>query len=387
MLRLKLKLCLNCIKKEVEKENWYILKNIDELDSPALVVFPERVKHNIRLAISMTGKPERLRPHVKTTKSKEVAELMMEAGINKFKCATIAEAEMLAQCDAADVLLAYQPIGPKLDRFASLVQKYPATQFSCLTDNKAAADEQSAEFAARHFSLSVYLDINTGMDRTGIPPGEDAIGLYRHCSSLKGIVIAGLHVYDGHLRDQDILLRKEKCNAAFRAVEEMKEKLILQGFKAPAIIAGGSPTFPVHAAREDVECSPGTFVYWDKGYSDQCPEQQFLPAAVLVTRVISLPAPKRLCLDLGHKSVAAENEINKRIFFLNGPGLKPISQSEEHLVVETTGDHSYKTGDVLYGLPYHICPTVALYESVQTVEEGKITGQWKNVARNRVLTI
>jgi len=81
----------------VEKENWYLLKNIDELDSPALVVFPDRVKHNIRLAIDMIGDVSRLRPHIKTNKSPDVAQFMIKEGITKFKCATIAEAEMLAQ--------------------------------------------------------------------------------------------------------------------------------------------------------------------------------------------------------------------------------------------------------------------------------------------------
>ncbi|HEY6505858.1 MAG TPA: alanine racemase, partial [Chitinophagaceae bacterium] len=121
-----------------ENENWYSISNIDELDSPALVVFPKRVKHNIQLAISMVGDVKKLRPHVKTHKSGAVAQLMMQAGISRFKCATIAEAEMLAQCKAKDVLLAYQPLGPKLRRFVSLIQKYPATKFSCLTDNAAA---------------------------------------------------------------------------------------------------------------------------------------------------------------------------------------------------------------------------------------------------------
>lgn len=370
----------------MEKENWYIIKNIDELDSPSLVVFPERVKYNIGLAISMVGDVKRLRPHVKTNKAKEVSELMMEAGINKFKCATIAEAEMLAQCDAADVLLAYQPLGPKLKRFISLIEKYPATQFSCLTDNRTAATDQSIAFAANHLSLSVYIDLNVGMNRTGILPAE-AFDLFKYCSTLKGLTVAGMHVYDGHLRDVDLELRKQKCDEAYTDVENLKELFEKNSGKTITIIAGGSPTFPIHAERQNVECSPGTFVYWDKGYSDQCPEQKFLPAAVLVSRVISLPNSNRICLDLGHKSVAAENEITKRVFFLNAPGLIAISQSEEHLVVETRQGHSYKPGDVLYGLPFHICPTVALYESVHTVEDGVITGEWRNVARDRSITI
>ena len=363
-------------------ESWYEIKNINELDSPALVVFPERVKHNIQLAIDMIGDVDRLRPHIKTNKSPEVAKLMLNAGITKFKCATIAEAEMLAQCNAPDVLLAYQPLGPKLNRFVSLVKKYPATKFSCLTDNISAANEQASVFNSDHLIVPVFIDLNVGMNRTGISPGEKAIELAKHCSILKGVSLTGLHAYDGHIRDVDFEMKKQKCDEAFASVQNLNEKL-----KLPTIVMGGSPAFSVHCKRKDIECSPGTFVYWDKGYADLCPEQKFLPAIVLVTRIISLPSPNKICTDLGHKSVAPENEITRRVFFLNAEGLKPVGQSEEHLVLETSDDHSFQVGDIFYGLPYHVCPTVALYERVFTVEDNKVVGEWKNVARDRKLSL
>ncbi|HEX6847263.1 MAG TPA: D-TA family PLP-dependent enzyme [Chitinophagaceae bacterium] len=363
-------------------ESWYEISNIEELDSPALVVFPERVKHNIQLAIDMIGDVARLRPHIKTNKSAEVATLMLNVGITKFKCATIAEAEMLAQCRAPDVLLAYQPLGPKLNRFISLVKKYPGTKFSCLTDNISAANEQASVFNAAQLTIPVFMDLNVGMNRTGILPDEKAIELARHCSTLKGIILKGLHAYDGHIRDVVFETKKQKCDEAFATVQRLNEQL-----KLPTIIMGGSPAFSVHCKRKDIECSPGTFVYWDKGYIDLCPEQKFLPAIVLVTRIISLPSANKICTDLGHKSVAAENEINRRIFFLNTDGLKPVGQSEEHLVLETKKDHSYKVGDIFYGLPYHVCPTVALYERVYTIDGGKVTGEWKNLARDRKITV
>lgn len=363
-------------------ESWYEIKNINELDSPALVVFPERVEHNIQLAIDMIGDVDRLRPHIKTNKSPDVAKLMLDAGITKFKCATIAEAEMLAQCNAPDVLLAYQPLGPKLNRFVSLIKKYPSTKFSCLTDNIAAADEQASVFDSDHLTVRVFIDLNVGMNRTGISTDEKAIDLAKHCSTLKGITLAGLHAYDGHIRDVDFEIKKQKCDEAFEAVQNLNEKL-----KLPTIVMGGSPAFSVHCKRKDIECSPGTFVYWDKGYIDLCPEQKFLPAIVLVTRIISLPSPNKICTDLGHKSVAAENEITRRIFFLNAERLKPVGQSEEHLVLETSDDHSFRVGDIFYGLPYHVCPTVALYERVYTIENGSVTGEWKNVARDRKISL
>src|ERR1700741_2903594 len=120
-------------------QNWYIIRDIEKLDTPALVVYPNRVKENINILKGMIDDVSRLRPHVKTHKCKDVALLMLEAGINKFKCATIAEAELIGMSKAPDVLLAYQPIGPKLDRFIKLIQTYSETQYSCLVDNSAAA--------------------------------------------------------------------------------------------------------------------------------------------------------------------------------------------------------------------------------------------------------
>src|SRR5689334_17117955 len=103
--------------------NWYEIKNVNELDSPALTIFPARVKQNIQTAIQLVGDVNRLRPHIKTHKSPDVCKLMIDAGITKFKCATIAEAEMLGQCSAKDVVLAYQPLGPKLKRFIDVIKK------------------------------------------------------------------------------------------------------------------------------------------------------------------------------------------------------------------------------------------------------------------------
>jgi len=280
--------------------DWYIIKDVDKLDTPALVVYPARVKQNIAKAIGVVDNIDRLRPHVKTHKSKDVTLLMLEAGISKFKCATIAEAEMLAMCKAPDVLLAYQPIGPKLDRFVQLILSYPDTKFSCLIDNTVAASEISEAAIQNKIKVSVYIDLNVGQDRTGIKP-ENALKLYTDCAALTGINIIGLHAYDGHIHDADFETRTKQCNAGFEPVEKLKIDLLEKGYPEPIIIAGGSPTFPIHAKRKNIECSPGTFVYWDRGYGTAFKEQPFLPAALVVTRVISLPDETKLCLDLGHK--------------------------------------------------------------------------------------
>jgi D-serine deaminase-like pyridoxal phosphate-dependent protein len=372
--------------------NWYIIDNVAQLDSPALVVYPDRVRENVTLLTQAIYDVNRLRPHVKTNKSREATRLMQEAGIQKFKCATIAEAEMLAMAGATDVLLAYQPVGAKQQRFVELIQKYPDTLFSCLVDNLATALQLSDLALVAEVSIPVYIDLNVGMNRTGITPDEHAKTLYAQLTQLSGVRPVGLHAYDGHIRNPDLAQRTAECDSTFAPVQRLAEALSADGFAPPLIVAGGSPTFPIHAKRHidglpPVECSPGTFIYWDKGYGSTLAEQAFLPAALVVARVISLPDATKLCLDLGHKSVAAECELGLRVSFLNAPELQAVGQSEEHLVVEAGADHTYQIGDVLYGIPNHICPTVALYERAFTIEDGMVTGEWATVARDRIIAV
>ena len=365
---------------------WYRIDDINKIDSPALVIYSDRVKHNIALAIQMVGNVSRLRPHVKTHKSPQATELLLRAGITKFKCATVAEAEMLAQCKAPDVLLAYQPTGPKINRWLTLIQRFPDTQFSCLVDSVDAAQAMAVETLARGLTINVLIDVNIGMNRTGII-AQNALYLYEACVKLNALRIIGLHGYDGHINDTDLEIRKQRTDEAFRKLADVQKQMKSAGFIQPLVIVGGTPTFPIHARRNDVECSPGTFVYWDKGYSDLFPDLHFLPAALVVSRVVSIVNKKTICIDLGHKSIAAENPLGRRIHWLNATDLTPISHSEEHMVLETFNDHSYRIGDVLYGMPYHVCPTVALYDTAFVIEEHRVKELWQTIARDRKIYV
>ena len=363
-------------------DHWYKIYNSDEIDSPALVMYPSRMKENIARLKSMIDDPLRLRPHVKTHKTREATLMMMKAGIQKFKCATIAEAEMLGSVAAPDVLLAYQPTGPKIQRFISLIQQYFTTSFSCLVDDAKTAAAISAAAIKAKMVIAVYIDLNVGMNRTGIALTR-AFELYEICFSLDGIQPVGLHFYDGHIREEDIGQRRLACRELIFHVKRLRSRLVESGFEKPKIVAGGSPTFSIYAGEEDMECSPGTFILWDLGYQQAFPDQNFLIAALVITRIISLPAKNKICIDMGYKSIASENVINNRVHFLDAPDLKLLSHSEEHMVLEVPGRHSWKIGDLLYALPIHICPTCALYESASIAEGGKVTGHWKIIARDR----
>ncbi|MES2003184.1 MAG: D-TA family PLP-dependent enzyme [Bacteroidota bacterium] len=364
---------------------WYTIHNIDIIDSPALVIYPDRIKENIQRLIEMAGAAERLRPHVKTNKIAEVCKLMKDAGITKFKCATIAEAEMLAGIDAHDVLLAHQPVGPKAGRLLQLVMNFRATHFSCIIDNFSTAATLSELFQKNNLQLPVFIDLNIGMNRSGCKP-EAALTLYKQAQSLTGIKIIGLHAYDGHIRDTDLSERNRQSDEAFAKVDWLVKEITSLNPTPMQIVVGGSPSFPTHTKRKAVQFSPGTFVFWDWGYKHIVPDEPFEYAALVITRVVSIIDQTTICTDLGHKSVAAENPL-PRVHFLNAPDANPISQSEEHLVVNVPDSSVWKVGDTWYGVPVHICPTVALYDNATVILNHQQTDCWRVIARARKITI
>lgn len=366
---------------------WYSINNVGEIDTPALVLYPERIKSNLRLAISMLPDSRRLMPHVKTNKCAHVIRMMLAEGITRFKCATIAEAEMLATEGATEVLLAYQPLGPKAKRFCQLQRKFPKTAFSCLIDHRQSLLKLSECARQAQQTAGVFLDLNTGMNRTGMAPGKEALDLYQLATDTPGIEIKGLHAYDGHLHDRDFSVRERKCNQAFEGVEKLRNEIEKRIGQAIMVVAGGTPTFPIHAKRADVVCSPGTFVFWDSGYQQIMEELPFAFAALVLTRVISAPGAENICVDLGHKSIASENPIENRVNFLNAPGLKPLGHSEEHMVLRADINHKLQPGDVLYGVPYHICPTVALYDEASVCVDHRIGETWPIAGRTRKITV
>ena len=366
-------------------DDWHTLADPDEIPSPALLVYPERICENIRRMIAALGQAERLRPHVKTHKMAEVVQLQLKAGISKFKCATIAEAEILGQAGAKDVLLANQPVGPNIDRLLGLGGWFRDVRFSTIADDAEAVGNLAQAAQAAGVTLPVWLDLDVGMGRTGIAPGQAAATLYKLIGQLPGVEPAGLHLYDGHLHEGDPAKRLAKWQTMMDQVRPFRTGLEADGLPVPGVVGGGTPTFPFHAQHTDHECSPGTTLLWDFGYRDAFPDLEYQNAAVLLTRVISKPGSDCITLDLGHKAVAAENP-HPRVQFTGLDNAEPVVHSEEHLTLRTAEARRFNVGDCLYGIPRHICPTVALYDRAHVIRGGKLTDQWQVTARARKLT-
>ncbi|MRX39525.1 D-TA family PLP-dependent enzyme [Flavobacterium sp. LC2016-23] len=370
------------------QKDWWKINSETRIDTPFLAVYEDRIQSNIeRLIEAVNGETQKLRPHIKTHKIGEILDLFKTYNIHKIKCATIAEAELAALHEIPDVLLAYQPVGVKKERWIALVKKYPNTAFSTIVDNIESAKALNESAEKNDLKLTVYLDLNTGMNRTGISVSKNWSTLVDEIVALKNIHFAGIHIYDGHLKgdlEQRVAAASNLFFSINEEIEALQEKL---GYELK-IVAGGSNTFPFYATQKNVECSPGTFVFWDSNYQIHLPEQNFEPALVIVGTIISKPTSSTFCIDIGYKAVASENTIDRRLVILNDENLIPTAHSEEHLIIENRGKNEYAIGDTIYAQPYHVCPTCALYDSVQVVNAAhEICDQWQVAARGRKINI
>jgi len=367
--------------------NWYSIDNIQEIDSPSLVLYEDRLMQNLRLMLSMVhNKPKRLMPHIKTNKMPKVLDRYVSLGIKNFKSSTIAEAEIAARAGAASVLIAHQLVGPKVQRFGILIDTFPKTQFHTIVDNIETLIILNNEAIKRNIQIGFFIDINSGMNRSGIELGTNLDQITLQIKKFKHLKFKGLHVYDGHFRDVDFIERKSKIENAFKAIEALFVQL-KNVYLDIQLICGGTPSFTSHLLNTDRICSPGTCVFWDFGYQEKLTEQQFKFAVLAITRVISKPTKGIVTIDLGHKAVSAENPVDKRVRFLNLNNYKLLSQSEEHGLLQVDDDSKIKVGDVLYGVPYHICPTVNLYDEISVIKNGNKIDMWQITARKRKITI
>jgi len=203
---------------------------------------------------------------------------------------------------------------------------------------------------------------------------------------MPNVTVGGLHIYDGQNHQPSELERRAAVDALMTPIREMVIELRKRELFVPRMVCGGTPTFPMFAALEDagIECSPGTCTLSDYNYGRHYTDMACIkPAAVLMARVISKCGPNRLTLDLGYKAVSGDQPAGRRCHVLNMPDAKEVGHSEEHLVIETVHASEYELGDVIYALPAHVCPTVALHSHLHVVEDGKVVTSWAVTARDR----
>lgn len=370
-------------------ETRYQIEDVDQIISPSLVVFRETLEENLAEMVRIAGDPARLRPHCKTHKMSQVVELQLAHGITRHKCATFAEAEMLVAAGVEDVFLAYNLVGPNMQRAVEFLRTYPQVKFAATADHQVPIQQLGDVMQEAGLSIDLLLDIDTGQHRTGVMVGPEAKTLYQQIVETAGLVPGGLHIYDGQNHQTDWDERCQAVHAGWQQVTAFRDELVAEGWPVPRLVAGGSGSFPVYAAIDDptLELSPGTTVFFDVGYGQMFPDLNFTPAARILTRVISCPGTDTVTLDLGYKACASDPPAGRRLAFPQLPDAEEILQNEEHLVLKTSQAQDLQPGEWLLAIPRHICPTTALHQQVYVVHENRLQDVWAVAARDRKLTI
>ena len=225
-------------------DNLYTFEGQQDIVSPQLVYYPAIIRENIRKMIDIAGGAARLWPHIKTHKMAEVVQMQIEAGIDRFKCATIAEAEMAAKAGAKHLTLAYPLVGPNIKRFAALQAAFPEVEFFAIGD-----DTEQIRKLGQTCKANVLMDVDMGQHRTGVPL-DKVEAMYREWNTLPGIVMRGMHCYDGHRHESSVQEREVATAPVDKQIEEIKARggkiiAVMIVFMVVGVVSPGSRTLTV----------------------------------------------------------------------------------------------------------------------------------------------
>ena len=363
------------------------LSNIENVLTPALLVYPENISSNIEQTLRLLdGDANRWRVHVKTAKLEYALRMLVERGVRNFKCATTLELLVACRSGAKDVLVAYPMVGANARRVSEIANAYPHVRVSVLAEN----EEQVGQW--RGNSVGVFLDINPGMNRTGIEQSHSAevVDLARAVRDA-GLEFRGLHYYDGQYGGLDERERTTAAHAGYDSLVKVASEVERSGVNVPEVITAGTPTFPCSLSYAGFRgqkfvhrVSPGTIAYNDATSLAQLPAEYGLrPAVLVLTRVVSRPRKGVVTCDAGHKAVSADAGVPTCVV-VGHPELTPLSPSEEHLPMAVAGDAAGpEVGEVLYLRPRHVCPTVNNFDCALLVRNGQIQSAEKVTARGR----
>ena len=365
----------------------YRVSNIEDVLTPALMVYPEIISSNIAKTLHLLdGDANRWRVHVKTAKLEYALHMMAERGVLNFKCATTLELLVACRSGAQDVLVAYPMVGANARRVSEIADAYPHVRISILAEN----DDQVRQWQGTR--VGVFLDINPGMNRTGIEQrhGAEVARLARAVMDAD-LEFRGLHYYDGQYGGLEEHERTAAAHAGYENLLKVVSEVARSGVSVPEVITAGTPTLPCSLAYEGFRgqkfvhrVSPGTIAYNDATSLAQLPAEYGLrPAVLVLTRVVSRPRTGVITCDAGHKAVSADAGVPTCVV-VGPPQLTPLSPSEEHLPMAVAGDGAGpEVGEALYLLPRHVCPTVNNFDWALLVRNGNVEAVEKVTARGR----
>ena len=362
------------------------LTPLDKLETPAAVVDLDRMERNLDAAAAYAGAHGlALRPHVKTHKSPRIASAQLARGAAGLTCATPFEAEVMASvCD--DLLLAYPPVGAqRAERIAALP---PRVRVTVALDSVQAIDEMGHAARAADRTVGVYVELDVGMHRVGVPGLEDALALAARVNAVRGLELAGVAFYPGHVREsvdeQEPSLRR-LADALGHALSRFRAA----GLSVPIVSGGSTPTlWRTHELPGVTELRPGTYVYNDRTTAaiGACAWEDC--ALTVLATVVSTAVPGQAVIDAGTKALGREpvRGADGEGFgqLLEHPEVVVARMSEEHGVLDLSrSTWRPVVGERVRVVPNHVCIVVHLNDLVYGVRGDVVETSWPVAARGR----
>lgn len=360
--------------------------SLDALDTPAMLVDLTLMEANIaRLMQRVQGSNVRVRPHLKTVKSPDLARVLLRAGAVGGCVAKVSEAEIMVQGGIDDLLITTEIVGAtKLARLVALVRQTP--RLKVVVDSVAGAQALHQAMHAAQLHLDVLIDLNVGQNRCGVLP-EEARALAEALATLDHLHLRGLQGYEGHLQHiRSADERVQRCREAMHLLTETATQLRGAGFPIDIVTTGGTGTVEVCASYAGItEVQPGSFIFMDTDYR-QALGPGYAHALSILSTVISRPSPTRAVLDAGLKSLSTDSGMPEPKG-LSGIAYRP--GGDEHGILtwadeSQSADIPLAVGERVEMFPSHIDTTVNLHDYYYAHRNGKLEAIWPVAARGKV---
>lgn len=348
---------------------------ISELETPAVLIDLDRLDANLKKTAELAERAGvRLRPHIKTHKSKWIMNQQLKYGAAGITTATLGEAEIMADGGAEDILIAYPIVGTKkLQRLAQLLKRVKVT---VSTDDVEVARGLSELGEQLNRRIPIYVDVNTGLNRCGREPGEETANVVEQIVKLKGIEVTGLMTHAGHVygRTDQEEIRAVARNEA-ESLVMTKQLLEKRGIEIREISVGSTPTSKFIGEQSGVtEIRPGAYVFGDAiQVSTGVITEQECAMTVLAT-VVSTPRPGTVIVDAGSKTITSDVNPHKpgHGYLKGNPDVYLEKLSEEHGVVRVPEGVQFQIGDRLEFVPNHCCTVTNLHNELVGVRDGHV---------------
>jgi D-serine deaminase-like pyridoxal phosphate-dependent protein len=355
---------------------------LDHLDTPALLLDLEAFEHNVEtMASHILSRGLNWRPHAKAFKSPAIAHRLKAAGAMGVTVAKVSEAEVMAANGVEDILIAHLVVGAsKAARLAALQH---TTTVRATVDSPAQLPALSAAAREAGVGIGLLVDVNLGMDRTGVATPEAAVAMARAILAAPGLRFDGLMGYEGHtllIADPDT--KREAIRLAIGRLREAVRAVEGAGFACPIVSAGGTGSYQITADEPDVtELQAGGGVFACRYYTELCGVVGHRPALSVLASVVSRPAPERIILDVGQKSVSGYRTMPVVPSY---PGSEVRGLSAEHATVAIPPGTAAAIGDRVRVVPGYSDLTFVLHDRVIAHRGARVEAAWPLLGRGQL---